>query len=80
MASTPMDLTEPARAGYAGKPNPHMFSSPNYYAHALGKYLFDSGRAEPGDVRMGRGYRIRSRDTIYAIRDSAGVTTFERVQ
>ena len=60
-------LTEVARAGFRGEANSHLFSSPNHFAHALGEYLQTSGRIEPSDVRMGRGYRIWSGDMLFVI-------------
>lgn len=78
----PMDLTPAALSGYSGAPNPHLYSSPNYYAHAFGAYLQASGRPEPSSVCMGRGATIRTGEMLrFAIHGSlrAGIT-FERVQ
>lgn len=55
-------LTEYARAGYYGNANPHLCSSPCWYAHTLGVYLHGSGYSIPTDVRMGRGDSIRCDD------------------
>lgn len=59
-------LTTFARAGYDGNENPHLATSAAWYAHALGRFLHDSGRSVPEDVRMSRGDSIRSRDCVYA--------------
>lgn len=64
-----MNLTEYALQGYAGAENPHAYSSPAWYAHRLGRYLHDSGRPPPRDVRMGRGYKVRVADMIFDMAD-----------
>jgi hypothetical protein len=78
------DLTEPARAGYAGADIRHLYSSPNFYAHALGAYFKASGRTEPRDVRMGRGDSIRANDMrfsiVHAPKGAAPSVSFERVE
>lgn len=72
-------LTAEARAGYGGNVNPYLFSSPAFYAHALGRYLHATGRSVPSDVRMSRGYSIRSGDMLFAIKHEAGgKVSFER--
>lgn len=75
------DLTEYARVGYYGNPNPHMATSPAWYAHALGTYLHATGRTPPRDVRMGRGDSIRANDMRFTFRhvEPSGIE-FERVQ
>jgi hypothetical protein len=75
------DLSAAAAAGFAGGDNPHIYSSPNYYAFELGKYLQASGRCAPRDVRMGRGDSIRANDMRFAFKGSraAGIK-FERVE
>lgn len=74
-------LTDAARIGYYGNPNPHIFSSPMWYAHCLGAYLHATGRYVPVDVRMGRGYSIRCRDMRFAIKETGPQTVmFERVE
>lgn len=67
MGTLDSELTAQAQAGYDGKPNVWLWSSPNYYAHALGAYLQASGRTAPRDVRMGRGYSIRANDMRFSI-------------
>lgn len=78
------EMTERARAGYDGKPNPWLATSPAWYAHALGAYFRSSGRTAPRDVRMGRGYSIRANEMRFAIKDApkgaATPVTFERVE
>jgi hypothetical protein len=59
------DLAEFAIAGYAGSPNPHLYSSGAYYAHRIGEHLRESGRSAPRDVRMGRGYKVRANDMLF---------------
>ena len=73
-------LTECAREGFQGNDNPHLYSSPAWYAHAFGRYMHSSGRTVPTDVRMGRGYSIRSGDMRFTIQhlDDQKVS-FERV-
>jgi hypothetical protein len=70
-----------ALAGFNGNDNPHLYSSPAWYAHALGRYLHDTGRCVPRNVRMGRGYSIRANDMRFAIKETgAGRVTFERIE
>ena len=69
------NLTNEARAGYDGNPNPHIYSSACWYAHALGQYLHATGRTPPRNVRMSRGYSIRANDMLFKHDGS----TFERV-
>jgi len=72
------DLTTYARAGYDGNDNPHLCTSPAWYAHAFGRYMHDTGRPVPTDVRMGRGDSIRCRDMRFTFTTSAGRVTFIR--
>jgi hypothetical protein len=78
------DMTEIARSGYDGNAGRYLYTSPHYYAHALGAYMRTSGRTVPCDVRMGRGDSIRANDMRFSIKHAAkgaprGVT-FERVE
>lgn len=72
------DLTTEARAGYDGNENPYLFSSPAWYAHALGKYLHDTGRNPPFGVRMSLGDHIRANDMLFSFEAKNGRITFER--
>ena len=74
-----MTLTEYAQVGYWGNPNPHIYSSPAWYAHVFGQYLHGTGRNPPHDVRMGRGYSIRNRDMRFLIKEEGKSVSFERV-
>ena len=74
----PETLTSFARAGYDGSANPHLYSSPAYYAHALGQYLHATGRTPPHDVRMGRGDSIRANGLRFTF--SGKPLKFERVE
>jgi hypothetical protein len=76
------ELTVAAVAGYSGGANPHLASSPSFYAHELGAFFKASGRTEPRDVRMGRGYSIRANDLRFKITNAGqrGGSTFERVE
>ena len=80
MSARPSDLTEEARAGYMGNPNPHLKTSPVWYAHALGAMMHATGRPIPRDVRMGRGDSIRCNDMRFTFTTRAGVLSFERVE
>ena len=78
---TTRTLTDEARVGYDGNPNPHLFSSPSWYAHALGAYLHETGRSPPRDVRMGRGDSIRANDMRFTFtHPQPGTIEFERVE
>lgn len=77
---TATDLTTEARAGYDGNANPHLPTSSCWYAHALGRYLHDTGRTPPRDVRMGRGDSVRANDMRFAFKQAKGAITFERVE
>lgn len=78
--SKPHDLTTEARNGYDGNANPHLSSSPCFYAHAFGRYMHDSGRTPPRDVRMGRGYSIRGNDMRFTIKQEGSRVEFERAE
>lgn len=73
------NLTEYARAGYDGNANPHLYSSPCWYAHSLGQYLHATGRAPPDGVRMSRGSKMRNRDSVYEYQHGAGRECWERI-
>lgn len=73
------DLTQEARAGYDGNPNPHLWSSPCWYAHSLGQYLHATGRSVPEGVRMSRGSKMRCRDSLYEYQHGAGRECWVRV-
>ena len=54
------EMLAACRAGFWGNPNPHIYSSPVWYAHAIGAHLHRDGyRTLPQSCRMGRGYRVR---------------------
>lgn len=68
----PSDLTPEALAGFAGGSNPYLYSSPSFYAFALGAYLCESALVSrpsgPVDVRMGRGDSIRANGMRFAFK------------
>lgn len=76
------ELTVAAVAGYNREANPHLASSPSFFAHELGAHFWASGRSEPRDVRMGRGYSIRANDMRFKITNAGqrGGSSFERVE
>ena len=74
------DLTDYAVQGYEGQENTNLATSACWYAHCLGKYLNDSGRCKPRDVRMARGDSIRSGDLRFAFRQAGGKLEFERIE
>lgn len=76
--STKMD--DAAAAGFAGEENPNLYSSPIWCAHELGRAFKACGRPQPTDVRMSRGYSIRSRDMVFKIGGTKDTPTFERVK
>jgi hypothetical protein len=84
MASKPQDLTPEAAAGYAtgGErvENPHLATSPCWYAFELGRQLAANAFPAPMGVRMGRGDSIWSNGVRWAIgmAHRNGVT-FERI-
>lgn len=66
----PADLTEEARTGYYGNDNPHLPTSPCWYAHAFGRYLHQNGFPIPtADVRMSRGNSIRCGTARWTFKD-----------
>ena len=80
MNTAAQTMTEIAREGYDGNDNRHLASSPHFYAHALGRFLHDTGRSPPRDVRMSRGYSIRANDLLFKITHNKGNSiAFERV-
>ena len=72
------DLTNEAVNGFNGLANGHLYSSPNYIAHLLGRFLRDSGRTKPRNVRMSRGYTIRANDMLFRWEDRTNY--FERLK
>jgi hypothetical protein len=75
------DLTPEARAGFDGNTNPHLRTSPCWYAHALGQYLHATGRSAPRGVRMGRGDSIRANDMRFTFTSPAGgALIFDRIE
>ena len=79
------DLTAEAVKAYEDKAktgftaNPHMYSSPCWYAHELGIYFASTGKSKPRDVRMSRGYSIRANDMLFKIHETKGTISFERI-
>jgi hypothetical protein len=74
---SPADLTAIARAGYDGNSNEHLYSSPNWYAHALGAHLHQTGRNPPASVRMSRGCRVRANGMLFEHNRVTGWTRLE---
>lgn len=67
------EMLAACRAGFWGNPNPHIYSSPVWYAHAIGAYLHRQGvRTLPTSCRMGRGYRVRVDGVVYREVEQAG--------
>lgn len=53
-------MLQAARVGYYGNPNPYLYSSPLWFAHAAGEWLHLQGYPIPmRECRMSRGYSIR---------------------
>jgi hypothetical protein len=71
-------LTAIAIDGFNGLANGHLYSSPNYIAHLLGRFLHDSGRTKPRNVRMARGYTIHANDMLFRWEDRTNY--FERLK
>jgi hypothetical protein len=76
--SKPDNLTDYARAGYDGAENPHLWSSACWYAHSFGRYMHDTGRPIPTDVRMSRGQSIRCRDMRFSFKHNGTALAFTR--
>jgi hypothetical protein len=81
------DLTPYALSAYETRmktgftANPHIWSSPAFYAHEIGIYLAMKGMASPKDVRMSRGYSIRANGMIFKINDQDNnYFRFERIK
>lgn len=77
-----LKLDTAAQEGYRaedGAACPYYASSPNGDAWLLGAYLRRSGRAEPSDVRKGRGSIVHVRDCSYRPVDDAG-RAWERIK
>lgn len=75
------DLTPAAKAGYEASAEaacPHYSSSPNGLAWMVGRWLQQTGRPAPRDVRPGRGYRIRANDMLLAVDSNTGAVTREQ--
>lgn len=83
----PTKMDAAALKGYSGEPNDSFLpTSPVWYAYCLGKHFLQTGRGEPRDVRMGRGYSIWMNDMRFVARltgkaDNQGTAIeFERVE
>ena len=63
------DLTARAIDGYNGLPNQHYYSSPNYIAHLLGRFLHAVGDTAPRNVRMSRGLTIHANGLLFRWED-----------
>ena len=59
------DIQQAAKDGYELKANPHLYSSAMWYAHEIGAYLAKTGRTQPYDVSMGRGYTVRANGMLF---------------
>lgn len=71
------DLTPNAQAGYDGAANPHIQTSPVWYAHELGRQLGVNRRDKPAGVRMGRGDSIWSNGVRWKFEQRRGALRFE---
>jgi hypothetical protein len=43
-----------------GLPNPHLFSSPMWFAFEAGVHMRETGASGPRKVKMSRGYSVRA--------------------
>lgn len=68
------DLTPEAMEGYTGAPLKYLYSSPSWYAYKIGEHFRASGRPEPSDVRMGRGYSVNVRDMTFSFGKNEAIT------
>ena len=68
------DLTDKAIEGYVGMGNAYIATSPSWFAYKLGEYLKRTGRSQPRDVRMGRGYQIHANDMLFSFDAQDAVT------
>lgn len=76
----PSDLSPEAAQGYAGGPNPYLYSSPSYYAFELGAWLKANAKPLPQPVRMSRGDSMWAGDWRFKFKGSAAAgLSFERV-
>ncbi|WP_425952941.1 hypothetical protein [Ralstonia pseudosolanacearum] len=73
MAAAKNDLTPYAKEGFVAQPGskcPHYTSSPAGMAWCVGAWMRDTGRTEPRDVRMSRGYKVRVNDMLVNAEDA----------
>jgi hypothetical protein len=68
------DLTPKAVEGYVGMGNAYIATSPSWFAYKLGEYLKRTGRTEPKNVRMGRGYQIHANDMLFSFDANNAIT------
>lgn len=73
-------MTKAAVAGFTGQENPHIYTSPMWCAHELGRAFKACGDPQPTDVRMSRGYSIRNGKAVFKIAGTRDVPTFERIK
>lgn len=86
------DLTEYAVKAYKTRKdtgytfNPHIPSSPAYYAHEIAIFMGQNGMTEPKHVKMSRGYSIWANDMLFKIHETRDKTintvtiNFERIK
>lgn len=75
-----LDLTPEATNGYRAPPDaecPHYASSPASLAWFVGRWLQQTGRCEPRNVRPSRGHRIRANDMLLLVDSRGNVTRVE---
>ena len=76
MSKKQADLTEQAKEGFeapAGANCPYFDSSPSAMAWLTGQWLKTTGRTEPRDVRMSRGYTVRANDMLLSLNNPRAI-------
>jgi len=77
------DLTEYAVAGYYGRYENLLGTSPAWYAYHLGKHMDITGRSIPHDVKMSRGCTIRANGLLFkhaGLNKETNMQVFERIE
>lgn len=78
MSTANRSLTEYALAGWQGSPNPHINTSPAWYAHYFGEWLNQNGQSlfAADEVCMSRGDSIRLGKQRFSFRDDGRSISF----
>jgi hypothetical protein len=73
------EAAEGYSAGYAGQANPYLPTSNSHNAWAIGRWMLQTGRSFPRDVRASRGDTYHVNGMKVRINRVQGCTEIERI-